>query len=127
VSTNEVGEVLAMFPGIELANVYGVEVPHCDGKAGMAAIQTRGEIDYAALLAHLRRELPAYAVPLFLRLQPEAEVTGTFKFKKVELVRDGFDPAKGGEPVLWLDAAAGTYVPLDAAGLERIAAGTVKF
>lgn len=126
VSTNEVAEVLAMFPGVELANVYGVEVPHNDGKAGMAAITVRGEIDYGALLAHLRRELPAYAVPLFLRLQPEAEVTGTFKFRKVELVKEGFDPARGGEPVLWLDPDAGGYVPVDAAALARIGAGSVR-
>ena len=127
VSTNEVGEVLAMFPGIELANVYGVPVPHNDGKAGMAAIVVKGgSLDYGALLAHLRRELPAYAVPLFLRIQPEAEVTGTFKFRKVELVKEGFDPAAGGEPVLWLDPAVGSYVPVDAAALERLAAGGLK-
>ncbi|MFL2505002.1 MAG: AMP-binding protein, partial [Candidatus Azotimanducaceae bacterium] len=36
VSTNEVGEIISQTPGIEFANVYGVEIPGTEGKAGMA-------------------------------------------------------------------------------------------
>ena len=43
---------------------------------------------------YLVRELPSYARPLFVRMQPAIETTGTFKYRKVDLVRDGFDPAK---------------------------------
>jgi fatty-acyl-CoA synthase len=130
VSTNEVGEVLAMFEGIQLANVYGVEVPHNDGRAGMGAIVVpggAGSIDFARLLAHLKAQLPAYAIPLFLRIQPEAEVTGTFKYRKVDAVKQGYDPAACGEPVYWLDPAAGGYVPVDAAAMSRMNEGSVKF
>ncbi len=38
VSTAEVSEVLGKFPGVIEANVYGVELPGHDGKAGTAAI-----------------------------------------------------------------------------------------
>ncbi len=37
-ATSEVAQVMGMFPGIPEANVYGVPVPHNDGRAGMAAI-----------------------------------------------------------------------------------------
>ena len=41
VSTNEVSEVVSVFPGIHEANVYGVKVPgNEDGRACMAAIVT---------------------------------------------------------------------------------------
>jgi acyl-CoA synthetase (AMP-forming)/AMP-acid ligase II len=38
VSTTEVSEVLGRFPGVVDANVYGVELPHHDGRAGCAAL-----------------------------------------------------------------------------------------
>jgi hypothetical protein len=41
VSTNEVSAVVSEFPGIEEANVYGVQVPGtADGRACMAAVVT---------------------------------------------------------------------------------------
>lgn len=126
VSTNEVAEALGMFEGIDQANVYGVDVPHADGRAGMAALTAPDGIDLVALSAHVKRELPAYAVPVFLRLQPEVEVTGTFKYRKVELVREGFDPGTITDPLFWFNSASGTYEPLDAAAHARILAGEVR-
>jgi fatty-acyl-CoA synthase len=126
VSTNEVAEALCTFDGIEQANVYGVDVPHADGRAGMAAIVAPDGVDLAALSAHVRRELPAYAVPVFLRFQQEVEVTGTFKYRKVELVKEGFDPAAITEPMCWMNTATGQYEALDAAAHARIMAGDVR-
>ena len=103
VSTNEVGEALSRVDGIKTANVYGVPVPGTDGKAGMAAVTTDGDVDFAGLHAALSAKLPSYAVPIFIRVQPEAETTGTFKYRKVELVADGFDPDKVDEPIWMLD------------------------
>ena len=56
----------------------------------MAAIVYQGGCDLQALHAHLRTHLPDYARPMFLRIQEEIDVTGTFKQKKVDLVKDGF-------------------------------------
>jgi len=97
VATTEVEAALAAIDGIEEAVVYGVEVPGADGRAGMAAIlwdDTKGHIDGAALAAALYKALPKYAVPLFIRVREEHEVTATFKHRKVDLKREGFDPAK---------------------------------
>ena len=53
-STAEVSEVLGRYPGILEANVYGVQLPGHDGKAGAAAIYIdpakQASFDYASFL-----------------------------------------------------------------------------
>lgn len=121
VATTEVENALNAHPDIEESVVYGVAVPGNDGRAGMAAItpkvkkggQTPSlEVSFLTDLArHLREALPPYAVPLFLRLRPEQQVTGTFKYRKVELKREGYKP-EGDEPVYILLPGAEAYVEL---------------
>ncbi|MDN5862857.1 MAG: long-chain-acyl-CoA synthetase, partial [Salinisphaera sp.] len=62
VATTEVERALDAHPAISESVVYGVTVPGADGRAGMAAITPAADIDWTDLTAHLRRELPAYAV-----------------------------------------------------------------
>lgn len=129
VATSEVAEALGVFDGVEQANVYGVPVPGYDGKAGMAAISAENGLDLSALYSHLERELPAYARPVFLRLhggEDDAHTTGTFKLKKTDLVKEGFDPKTIDEPLYFLDSKAGAFVPLDADLYDRIQAGDVR-
>ncbi len=111
VSTTEVAHALGSFPGVLEANVYGVRVGQMDGRAGMAAITAPG-IDLHALRAHLATALPGYARPVFLRLTPQIETTGTFKYRKVDLVRDGFDPTRAPDPVFFDHPAEKRYVPV---------------
>jgi fatty-acyl-CoA synthase len=126
VATSEVAEVISVVPGVAEANVYGVRVPGTDGRVGMAALVVKEGFDLEALHAQLAKELPTYARPLFLRLRPEMEVTGTFKHRKVELVKEGFDPRATREPLYFADADKGRFVPLDAALFERIEVGEVR-
>jgi fatty-acyl-CoA synthase len=93
VSTSEVAGVLAEAPGVKEANVYGVKVADLDGRAGMAGLVVGEDFDLKAFEAFIAERLPAYAQPAFLRLLPEIAVTGTFKYRKIDLVADGFDPA----------------------------------
>lgn len=126
VSTQEVAELLSEFDGLQLANVYGVEVPGADGRAGMAALlgPEAGSFDGKAFYAFAAERLPSYAMPAFLRLVSDVELTGTFKIRKVDLQRQGFDPeACGGDPLLVRDDDARAYVPLDAERLAAIRAG----
>jgi fatty-acyl-CoA synthase len=125
VATSEVAEVLSAFDGVAEANVYGVSVPGSDGRAGMAALVVPGGFDPAAFYAYVRARLPAYARPLFLRMKSTMDTTATFKHRKVDLVREGFDPSVVRDPLYFRDDAAGTYVALDRAAFERIAAGSV--
>jgi fatty-acyl-CoA synthase len=128
VSTQEVAEALASFPGLDMVNVYGVAVPGADGRAGMAALILSGkeEFDPRAFYAHAVTALPAYAVPVFVRLQREAEVTGTFKLRKVDLQQEGYDPAKVSDPLYLRDDGARSYVPLGPDLFQRIAAGEMR-
>lgn len=127
VATNEVAEVMAHAPGVATANVYGVAIPGMDGKAGMAAITAKSEVDFDTLHAELSRHLPPYAVPLFIRVQEEAETTGTFKYRKVELVQEGFNPHEVADPLWFANPETGKYEPLTAKEYETITAGGYKF
>jgi fatty-acyl-CoA synthase len=125
VSTQEVAELLSGFEGVEMVNVYGVEVPGADGRAGMAAL-VLGEgarFDGEAFHRFAGEVLPRYAAPVFVRILSEQEVTGTFKIRKVELVREGFDPAAVPDPLYLRDDGASAYVPLTEALHGRITSG----
>jgi fatty-acyl-CoA synthase len=126
VSTSEVADVINTFPGIADANVYGVTVVGSDGRAGMAAIVCEGPCDLGALHAHLARNLPDYARPLFLRIKNKLDVTATFKQKKTDLVRQGFNPAATSDPIYFNDPQSHSFVSLDAALYRRIESGEVR-
>ncbi|MEN8721425.1 MAG: long-chain-acyl-CoA synthetase [Alphaproteobacteria bacterium] len=126
VATSEVAEVIAVMDHIDEVNIYGVQIPGADGRAGMASIVAGDGFDLAAFHAQTQKDLAAYARPLFLRMQPEIEITGTFKHRKVDLVKDGFDPDKIAEPLYFRDSETGSYVPLDKALYDRIIAGEVR-
>jgi fatty-acyl-CoA synthase len=126
VATSEVAEAISVFPGIKEANVYGVKVPGADGRAGMAALVTAAPLDLAKFKTHLEKNLAAYARPIFLRIQPEIEVTGTFKHRKIELVKEGYDPRVVKDPLFFLDPVDGQYVPLTPELHDRLVAGEVR-
>ena len=126
VSTGEVGEVLAAAPGIREANVYGVHVPGMEGRAGMASLVVDGDFDMEALPARLKARLAAYARPLFLRLSPQIAVTTTFKQRKLDLVREGFDPSTIADPIYFLDPDSGRYELLTPRRYAEIVEGRVK-
>jgi fatty-acyl-CoA synthase len=125
VSTGEVAERLTAAPGVVEANVYGVQVEGADGRAGMAALVVDGAFDPKAFGEHVTRELPSYAQPLFVRILPAMDTTGTFKIRKVDLVADGYDPSRIKNPLFFHDPKRG-YVKLTKAVFDRIAAGAVK-
>jgi fatty-acyl-CoA synthase len=126
VATSEVSEAITVFPGVKEANVYGVKVPGKDGKAGMAALVVENGFDLAQFRQHLAARLPEYARPVFLRMQPELDVTGTFKLKKVDLVRDGFDPTAVPDPIYFNDPQAGAFVPIDPPLYQKLTTGQMR-
>ncbi len=126
VATSEVAEAISVFPGVKEANIYGVLVPGADGRAGMAALVTAAPLDLAKFKAHLEKNLAAYARPIFLRMQPEIEVTSTFKHRKVELVKDGYDPRTVNDPHFFLDPVDSQYIPLTPELFDRIRAGEIR-
>ena len=125
VSTSEVAEVLSSFPGIQHANVYGVSIPGAEGRIGMAALVAEAAVDLPALRAHLASSLPAYARPAFLRIRTDIEVTGTFKYSKVDLVRQGYDPSALSDLLYFDNPESKGFQRLDAALFDRIQSGRI--
>lgn len=126
VSTNEVSEAISVFPGIKEANVYGVAIPGTDGRAGMASIVSEDGIDLVKLQHHINKELPDYARPLFIRISHEMEVTGTFKHRKVDLVKEGIDLSVIKEPVYFSSPTERQFVPLTQELHDQICTGQIK-
>ena len=126
VSTSEVSETISTFAGIVEASVYGVAIPGQEGRAGMAAIVSAGAVDLAGLRAHIAARLPEFAHPLFLRVRDEIAITATFKHKKNDLMREGYDPAVTADPIYFNDRRRGAFVSLDRALYERIQAGQLR-
>nr|XP_020139377.1 long-chain fatty acid transport protein 1 [Microcebus murinus] len=124
VSTTEVESVLSRLLGQTDVAVYGVAVPGVEGKAGMAAIaDPRGQLDPNAMYQELQKVLPPYARPIFLRLLPQVDTTGTFKIQKTRLQREAFDPRQTSDRLFFLDLKQGLYLPLDEGVYTRICSG----
>jgi len=131
VSTTEVENILLQHPLISEAVAYGVEIRNTNGRAGMAAItpaESLATLDFSELLAFAREQMPAYAVPLFLRVKVKMETTGTFKYQKTRLKDEGFDPGKtGDDPIYaWLPGTQ-TYVQVTQQLLTDIHGGKYRY
>lgn len=140
VSTNEVSEVLGAHPEVHEANVYGVELPHHDGRAGCAAILFKTQVDSGNtstlidvpsqmldnLAAYVLKNLPRFAAPLFLRVTPEMQATGNNKQQKHLLRTEGVDPGRvgGRDRLYWLQG--NRYVPFGKRDWDRVNGGQVK-
>ncbi|KAK7415300.1 long-chain fatty acid transporter fat1 [Neonectria magnoliae] len=101
VSTAEVSHALCLHPAVKEANVYGVELPHHDGRAGCAAVFLNDDNasvspdTMRSIAAHVNDSLPGYARPLFLRVMREmggGQITGTNKQQKSILRAAGVKP-----------------------------------
>jgi fatty-acyl-CoA synthase len=126
VSTTEVLSVITAFDGVADAAVYGVTVPHHEGRAGMAALVVGPGFDLEGFRVHLAGQLPAYARPLFVRLVASLQLTGTFRHRNRELAQQGFDPAQVSEPLYFDDRSVPAYVKMTAALHEQIRSGTLR-
>lgn len=129
VSTQEVAGAVLALPEVHLCAVYGVEVPGADGRAGMAAVvlEPGTALDGEALFHGLEDALPNYARPAFVRIQQAAELTGTFKLRKVELQQQGYDFGASEDTILFRDDSRRAYLALDGKALARIESGEIHF
>ena len=82
VSTAEVESVISKILGLRDVVVYGVNVPGTEGKAGMASIvDPENQVDLDELYENLKKSLPSYARPCFIR--KTSEVMVLFQFLSV--------------------------------------------
>jgi fatty-acyl-CoA synthase len=126
VAASEVSEAICAFPEIKQASVYGVEVPGRDGRAGMAVIVPKGELNLPALRQNLISRLPKYACPLFLRIRNEIELTTTFKYTKTDLVRQGYNPLATTDIIYFNHPGRDAFVPMDKELYDSIGSGQIR-
>jgi len=92
----------------------------------MMAIVCEGKLDLAGLYGYIADSLPSYARPAFLRIRPSLDVTGTFKQKKIDLVKEGFNPEAASDEVYFGDSSKGAFVRMDQALYQRIQSGAIR-
>lgn len=132
VSTTEVENMLTEYDKIVEAVVYGVEIPNTNGRAGMAAITLKPEAelndtDLKEMLSCFKKCLPAYSVPVFLRIQQQVETTATFKYQKNKLKEQAFDPSKTDERLLVCLPGADAYCDVTPEVFTNIQAYQYRF
>lgn len=132
VSTNEIGELINKFPDIIFTNVYGVEIPGADGRAGMAAIVLKEgtllkDIDLQALSDHIIKSLPSYSRPIFIRVLQELPTTSTHKLQKNELRDNAYHLEKVTDDLLVLKPGSSCYCRLDSDFYDQILSRNVAF
>jgi fatty-acyl-CoA synthase len=125
VSTTEVADALGDYPGLDAVTIYGVKVPDHDGRAGMAALvmHPQANFDPQTFWQLAMERLPKYAAPLFVRLSAQADMTGNYKLRKVDLQREGYSQELVKDPLFVRDDGAKTYVPLSDAALTKALRG----
>lgn len=118
VSTTEIEEIAAaVLPKKTVFTCYGIEVPNCEGRIGMLAIErpTTGSVDLMGLYKHLADRLPEYACPKFVRITSRIETTSTHKLIKYRLREAGFrndHESLVGDEVYYFDKLAKQFLPL---------------
>ncbi|KAJ2894951.1 Acetyl-CoA hydrolase [Zalerion maritima] len=134
VSTAEVSEILGKYPGVLEANVYGVQLPSHDGRAGAVAITidpaVKHSFDHEHFLKHARSKLPKYAVPIFVRHVANQSAMHNNKQNKMPLKVEGVHPEKvqGGDTMFWIgDHGKGrTYIPFTKEDWDDLHFGKAK-
>ncbi|XP_025832140.1 long-chain fatty acid transport protein 4 [Agrilus planipennis] len=127
VSTSEIEAVISNTVELKDAVVFGVEVPHTEGKAGMVAIVDLTEtLNINELSEGLRAHLPGYAIPLFVRVMHSVPMTGTYKLKKKELRDDGYDLNKVTDKIYFYNSKEKQYVRFTPELYEKLKEGKLS-
>lgn len=130
VSTGEVEKIVAQHPAVQEVTVYGVQLPGHDGRAGCAAVILRSDADEKTLqdlTGFVKKRLPKYAAPLFLRNVKELVTTGTSKYQKAGLRNQGVEPAKvGDDRLFWLSPQVGSYTSFGEKEWQDIVSGQTR-
>lgn len=127
-STSEIEAQVSNEAGYRDSVVYGVEIVNVEGRAGMVAISDPEKtLNLKELGQNLRKALPTYARPQFLRILEKIDMTGTCKLKKVDLQKEGFDPNVVSDKLYFLNAKTNEYEPLTVEVYEKILSQDIRF
>ena len=129
VSTMEVESILNSFGGFEICNVYGVEIPNTDGKAGMICmkLEDNKSLDTNLFSQFIVKNLPKYSIPIFIRIKDELEFTGTHKLRKVNLRKQGYDINSVKDQLYFWDSRSSQYKIFEREQYQNLMSGKFKF
>ena len=129
VSTNEVGEIINANRQVEMANVYGVDIPAADGKAGMVSLVLKDQetFDSEEFSAYVTSNLPIYAQPVFVRIQREVATTGTFKLVKGDLRKQAYHMDRVSDQLYYLPPREQRYRVFDQGVYQSVIDGTAGY
>ena len=129
VSTNEVGEIINANRQVEMANVYGVDIPAADGKAGMVSLVLKDQetFDAEEFSAYVTSNLPIYAQPVFVRIQREVATTGTFKLVKGDLRKQAYHMDRVSDQLYYLPPREQRYRVFDQGVYQSVIDGTAGY
>ena len=89
----------------------------------MAAILNEDDkINLKELATGLRKSLPHYARPMFIRMIKELQMTGTYKLKKNDLQDEGFDVTKVKDDIYFMGPKDESYRVLDLKNYQNLLA-----
>ncbi|XP_047545070.1 long-chain fatty acid transport protein 4-like [Vanessa atalanta] len=127
VSTTEVEAAISRVADQRDAVVYGVEIPNIEGRAGMCGIVDKdGSLDLDKLARDVAKDLPKYARPVFIRIMSAMDMTATFKLRKVDLQKEGYNPNTIQDKLYYFDSKLDKYISLGAEEYEKIISGQIR-
>uniref|UniRef100_A0A1L8D6P9 Very long-chain fatty acid transport protein n=1 Tax=Plutella xylostella TaxID=51655 RepID=A0A1L8D6P9_PLUXY len=127
VSTTEVEAIVSKIADQRDAVVYGVEIPNIEGRAGMCGIVDEDNtLNLDELAKNITKDIPVYARPVFIRVMTKLDMTGTFKMKKVDLQKEGYNPSVIADKLYYLDLKLGKYLHLGPEEFRKIESGEIR-
>ncbi|SCU93832.1 LAME_0F05138g1_1 [Lachancea meyersii CBS 8951] len=136
VSAAEVEDQIMAFANLTVAAVVvvGIKVPDHEGRAGFAVLQLapqarnlRGDVKFLNdMLSALKKCLPKYALPTFIKFVDEIEHTDNHKIKKKSYKNQVLPHGAGGDEILYWLKNLNEYKPLTNTDWIDINSGVVK-
>lgn len=77
-----------------------------------AIVDTDSTLDLDHLCKQMKANLPAYAFPIFIRILETMPLTGTFKLKKIDLQKEGYDISRVKDDIYFYDAKQNAFKKL---------------
>ena len=84
-------------------------------------------MDIESLYSSFQSCMPSYAIPLFIRLKASLDKTGTFKYKKTDVKKQGFNINQVDDPLFVLLPNKKTYTELTAEIYSNILNNQYRF
>ena len=129
VSTEEVESVINIYEKIDMCSVYGVLIPQAEGRAGMVSVHKKSDdnFDFKEFVNYLKKYLPNYAIPKFIRFIDGFDFTATHKIQKIRFKKEGFNINEVNDEIFVLLPNSSEYVPLTKGIYQEILEGKYSF